>query len=456
LRAISPVLAVLMMIAVAIAGSLVVYAWVMGYIGLSTERSGEAIMIQSIANKDKDLLVFVQNVGEGVVQLDQETCLYVNDILVSCIISGVTVSDNIATQNKGETATLTHVNGAALPGEKVTVKVTTLFGTFIEKFAYPGGSARPTPVLDHFEFYHIASPQTSDVDFTVTVRAIDQYGKQFTDYDGFNGLSFSGGEITPSMTTNGFVDGFWSDVVSVSGSADEATITTVAQSSPLCSGTSNAFEVVEPLPPEQLIFFEEDFESYQVDTFPYSGGWDLWYSGMGGAYQVIVDSVSNSPTKSLQLLGSHSTNWAAYAAKPIATDSPLIGFNASVRVESLGDGNRDIARLGFATLVPPVYVTTYAPILFTDFGTIKVKGEGDLQSYVADRWYKVTVIMDRNAESYSLWIDDVLVGENLTVMTNKGPMTAEETPWKIEAFGVSQNYHSATVYFDDVTVFYVP
>jgi hypothetical protein len=209
---------------------------------------------------------------------------------------------------------------------------------------------------------------------------------------------------------------------------------------------------------EQIIF-EDDFESYSVDTFPSDGGWQLWYDGAGSEYQVVVDDVSSSPTKSLQLLGS--PGWAAYVAKPIETDSPLIGFSASVRVESLGGGNRDIARLGFATCVPPVYATSYAPIRFMDSGIIRVMGEGDLQSYVAgrwctyvaDRWYKVTVIMDRNAESYSLWIDDVLVGENLTVMTNKGPMTAEETPWKIEAFAVSQNYHSSTVYFDDIVVF---
>jgi hypothetical protein len=202
---------------------------------------------------------------------------------------------------------------------------------------------------------------------------------------------------------------------------------------------------------QQQVIFEDDFESYQIGTFPSSGGWELWYDGMGSEYQVIVGDVYSFPTKALKLLGID--GWAAYAAKPIATDSPLIGFNASVRVESLGYGDRDIARLGFATLVPPVYATSYAPILFMDSGTIKVKGEGELQSYVAGRWYKVTVIMDRNAETYSLWIDDVLVGENLTVMTNKGPMTAEETPWKIGAFAVSQNYHSATVYFDDVVVF---
>jgi hypothetical protein len=207
---------------------------------------------------------------------------------------------------------------------------------------------------------------------------------------------------------------------------------------------------------QQQVIFGDNFESYHVGTFPTSGGWELWYDGMGSEHQFIVYDLPSYqtpgyPTKSLQLRGTQ--GWAAYAAKPIETDSPLIGFSASVRVESLGDGDRDIARLGFATLVPPVKVTSYAPILFRESGTIRVMGEGDLQSYVADRWYKVTVIMDRNAETYSLWVDDVLVGENLPVMTNKGQMTAGETPWKIEAFAVSQNYYSATVYFDDVVVF---
>jgi hypothetical protein len=202
---------------------------------------------------------------------------------------------------------------------------------------------------------------------------------------------------------------------------------------------------------QQQVIFAEDFESYQAGTFPTSGGWELWYDGRGSEHQFVVNDAFGYSTKSLKLLGIH--GWAAYAAKPIETNSPLIGFSASVRVESLGGGDRDIARLGFATLVPPVYATSYAPILFTDSGTIRVMGEGDMQSYVAGRWYRVTVIMDRNAETYSLWVDDVLRGENLTVMTNKGPMTAQETPWKIEAFAVSQNYHDATAYFDDIVVF---
>ena len=76
-RAVSAVLAVLMMIAVAIAGALVVYAWVMGYISFSTEGAGEAITIPSIANdpEDNDLLVYVNNIGEETVKARYSLCL---------------------------------------------------------------------------------------------------------------------------------------------------------------------------------------------------------------------------------------------------------------------------------------------------------------------------------------------------------------------------------------------
>jgi hypothetical protein len=205
----------------------------------------------------------------------------------------------------------------------------------------------------------------------------------------------------------------------------------------------------------ELTFFEDDFESYQVGTFPTSGGWELWYNGMGNEYQVIVDSVSNSPEQSLQLLGDHSRNWAAYAVRPFVTDLPKIGFNVSVKVSEIGDRNRVIAQVGFGQNLPPNRATTFAPIYFLENGTITVSGFGSVLPYVAEKWYKVTVIMDRNSETFSVWIDNVLQGQNLTVRTNRGPMTASESTWDIEGFSASQDFYSVKVFFDDVKVFSV-
>ena len=65
-RAISPVIATLLMIAIAVVASLVTYAWVMGYMSFQTNKTGLAIQIQSVSQTGT---VYVQNVGDGVVKL---------------------------------------------------------------------------------------------------------------------------------------------------------------------------------------------------------------------------------------------------------------------------------------------------------------------------------------------------------------------------------------------------
>lgn len=46
-KAISPIIAVLLLVAIAVVSSLVAYAWIMGYIGGSTTKTSNAIQIQS-------------------------------------------------------------------------------------------------------------------------------------------------------------------------------------------------------------------------------------------------------------------------------------------------------------------------------------------------------------------------------------------------------------------------
>jgi len=208
----------------------------------------------------------------------------------------------------------------------------------------------------------------------------------------------------------------------------------------------------------ETVFFEDDFEKYDVGTFPYDGGWELWFAGRGSEYQVIVDSVSNSPTRSLQLLGHHDYS-AAYAAKPFATEAPRIGFEVNVRVEEIGVGigEIDVARAGFSELAPRGRVHVWAGVLFLSNGSICIGGARNwpvLQSYVADRWYKVKLIMDRPSETYSVWIDDVSKGENLDVTTSAGDIKANPS-FEIKVFSLSQNYNSVRVYYDDVKVFQV-
>lgn len=75
IRAISPVISVLLMIAIAVVASLVAYMWMMGYIGGKTAQTGKAVLIQSMVNDTTSghLVVYVQNVGQGNVKFDPPT-----------------------------------------------------------------------------------------------------------------------------------------------------------------------------------------------------------------------------------------------------------------------------------------------------------------------------------------------------------------------------------------------
>ena len=131
-KAISPVISVLLMIAVAVVASLVVYAWVMGYIGFQTSKTGEAVQIQSVSfsgtpgTSGKVLTVYLQNVGSTTLTLKQAECLYVNGVLDGTATSSTT------SLTSGSTATITGSGSqtAFAPGAMVTVKVTTQGGTY--------------------------------------------------------------------------------------------------------------------------------------------------------------------------------------------------------------------------------------------------------------------------------------------------------------------------------------
>jgi uncharacterized repeat protein (TIGR02543 family) len=131
IRAISPVISVLLMIAIAVAASLIAYAWIMGYIGGTTTKVGRAIQIQSMG-KDPDnqnyLLVYVQNVGQGAVEFDPRNCAYIDDMLGTI---GAVSPNPLA---EGKTATIrVDLSGISIDADElIKVKVVTKDGTFSE------------------------------------------------------------------------------------------------------------------------------------------------------------------------------------------------------------------------------------------------------------------------------------------------------------------------------------
>ena len=120
-RAISPVIATLLMIAIAVVASLVVYAWVAGYIGNQTSNTGKAILIQSV---NVDGTVYVQNVGTGTVRLE-DICLYIDGVGMATTSAGS--GHDIA---EGDTYALTGATAFTQGSHTYTIKVTTTDGTF--------------------------------------------------------------------------------------------------------------------------------------------------------------------------------------------------------------------------------------------------------------------------------------------------------------------------------------
>jgi flagellin-like protein len=140
IKAISPVIATLLMIAIAVVASLVVYAWVSGYIGGTTSTAGKAIQIQSVYRDSTGLLtIYVQNVGQGVVEFKAGESIYVDDNLVR-------ITSALQPLAEGQTATL--VTDKVVPeNEKVDIKVTTIDGTFMTRTGTIPSTSNTTPTV---------------------------------------------------------------------------------------------------------------------------------------------------------------------------------------------------------------------------------------------------------------------------------------------------------------------
>ena len=142
-KAISPIISVLLMIAVAVVAALVVYAWVMGYIGFQTGNAGKEVVVQSMTipttattpTTRGQITVYVQNIGSSPVNVIQTQCLYINGTLdTNAKITNPTVGTNgVAALTGSQTATIVSQNAAgfiACSGDTVTVKVVSSDGTW--------------------------------------------------------------------------------------------------------------------------------------------------------------------------------------------------------------------------------------------------------------------------------------------------------------------------------------
>jgi len=130
-KAISPIIATLLLIAIAVVAALVTYAWVMGYIGFQTANTGKSIQIQSMSDTPQSITVYVQNTGSpGSSVTFSSASGYVNG--TQWVTTETAPSNTFAPLVAGQTATLSLAvpAGTISSGEQVTVKITTTSGTY--------------------------------------------------------------------------------------------------------------------------------------------------------------------------------------------------------------------------------------------------------------------------------------------------------------------------------------
>jgi hypothetical protein len=150
---------------------------------------------------------------------------------------------------------------------------------------------------------------------------------------------------------------------------------------------------------ETTLFFD-DFESYTVGRLP-TPTWEFWYNNIGS----IVDTTYVSPTKSLRLKGSY--GWSTEAIRRFSSTARYIGYEVYGKVEALkGPWSLTVS---FIKKTSPTTGDMIAGVtFFVENGQPIIKASGKiLQSYVAERWYKIKVIYDRDEGIYYVWIDDI-------------------------------------------------
>ncbi|MFX1392713.1 MAG: C25 family cysteine peptidase, partial [Promethearchaeota archaeon] len=193
------------------------------------------------------------------------------------------------------------------------------------------------------------------------------------------------------------------------------------------------------------ILFEDDFELYPVDSFPYN--YELIYNGAGNSYQKITDDYSVSGTQSFTLTGASS--WSAVASREISYSSNYLILEAQIMSETPSGstgGNDNNIEVGFWNPNAATWGEYYVLINFRNDGKITLEGgttELILGNYSAFTWYKVKLIMNLDENSVQAYVNENLLGE--TSLTKDSTKTTD--------VAICSGWKGITGYIDDLKVY---
>jgi hypothetical protein len=129
-RGISPVLTVLLLIAVSVGSALITQIWVVTYVDSTMSKVEHVIWIPSVHFREESstiaITIYVQNIQEGTVQLTQ---VYINEAMVREEDMSMSESGFI---EESETCTITVINQLFEKDEEIRIKVVSIDGVSTE------------------------------------------------------------------------------------------------------------------------------------------------------------------------------------------------------------------------------------------------------------------------------------------------------------------------------------
>ena len=193
-----------------------------------------------------------------------------------------------------------------------------------------------------------------------------------------------------------------------------------------------------------ILIFEDDFESYPVNTFP--TGYTLTYNGAGNSYQKITDTQAVSGSQSFTLKGRD--NWMATADKTISYTSNILTLEAYLMSETptgIVEGGQDNSnmKLTFANPNLGSWGRHYASLVLNNDGRILLASVSpyiDLGAYTPFTWYHLKMVVNISGWSVKVYLDSTYMGESSIL----------NDPSEITHVRIISAHQGVTGYIDDI------
>ncbi len=184
------------------------------------------------------------------------------------------------------------------------------------------------------------------------------------------------------------------------------------------------------------IIFQDDFESYDVGTFPSAGGWSQVPFGISE----ISTNYASSGSKSLRLSGPDGPPAGAGVAVTIID---TFVFECSLYITADGDFGINLWEEGIGPPdgAPVVLKLTAGKISAGHWLGLGNFIGSEIGNYTTGVWYKIKVICDLQAQTYDVFINDSLIVS--------GVSTAGYSVDFMDIYSIS-----GTAYFDDVKIYH--